>query len=98
VCPKFNEIQFKQKCKGAEQFEEWITVELWDTGNTCLEKCIEFYGLLGSGCCEARHRDIARKNQTAYCRFYPYGQIDHIGNDDVKSVICNGGIFSCETV
>ena len=101
MCPKFIERPFKQICKGTEQFNEWYTDELWDNGNTCLEKCDEFVGLLGPGCCEARHRPrgtSVSKRHTAYCRFYPHGQIDHNDSyDDAKAVLCNAGILSSET-
>ena len=93
-CSKFNEKPFNQICKGTEEYKEWHTVELWDAGNTCLQKCNEFVGLLGPGCCEARQRST---EHTAYCRFIPNGQIHHNnGYDDTKAVLCNAGIFSSE--
>ena len=87
-------------CKNTGSFEEWFTLELWDTGNVCLEKCNEFVELAGPGCCEARPRPDGSHistDHTSYCRFYPNGQID-TGFSDTKAVLCNEGIFEINSL
>ena len=56
--------------------------EQWDDGEACVEKCENLARQHGSGCCEARPRDLVT---TAYCVF---GEGLIQGFDNTKAVLC----------